>query len=189
MTELENYINSYFGISNAQVNNLSTFFTRSTIEKGAYLVKKDKYCTQLSFLRSGYLRVFNDYGSKEITQWICSPGDFVTDLSSIIFQRASKWNIQALTECELYTISSEDYANIGKYVSQWDRIEKLFIAKCFLTLEDRVYSFLAMTAEERFQLMHQIKPELFNAVPLHYIASMLGMTPETLSRIRNKISS
>ena len=68
----------------------------------------------------------------------------------------------------------------------WPMLEKQFIAKCFLVLEDRVFSFLSLSSEERYTLLFESRKELFNQVPLNYIASMLGMTPETLSRIRKK---
>ncbi len=68
----------------------------------------------------------------------------------------------------------------------WPELEKLFIAKCFLTLEDRIFGFLSLSAGQRYQQIFQHKKELFNQVPLHYLASMMGMSPETLSRIRNK---
>jgi len=68
-------------------------------------------------------------------------------------------------------------------------LEKLFIAKCFITLETRVFHQLSMSAEQRVLNLFEINPEIFLRVPLQYIASMLGMTPETMSRIRKKMSS
>jgi CRP-like cAMP-binding protein len=65
-------------------------------------------------------------------------------------------------------------------------LEKLFIAKCFAILEDRIFSHLSMTAEERYHFFFGNNKVLFNQVPLQYIASMLGMTPETFSRIRKR---
>jgi CRP-like cAMP-binding protein len=123
---------------------------------------------------------------KEVTQWISSKGYFVTDLASMVFDTPARWNIQALTDSELYTINKTDYNKIGTLIPQWHQIEKLFIAKCFTILEDRVFTHLSMTAEERYQLFFENNKELFNQVPLQYIASMLGMTPETFSRIRKK---
>ncbi|MEL6720410.1 MAG: cyclic nucleotide-binding protein, partial [Bacteroidota bacterium] len=123
------------------------------------------------------------------TQWIGSPNYFAADLRSLIFNQPTRWNMQALTNCQLYTISSENYRKIGKLVPEWETLEKNFIAKCFITLEERVFSFLSMTAEERYLALHEQDSQLFNLVPLHYLASMLGMTPETLSRIRKKLTS
>ena len=68
----------------------------------------------------------------------------------------------------------------------WNELEKKFLVNCFTTLEDRIFSHLSMTAEERYHFFFSQNKELFNLVPLQYIASMLGMTPETFSRIRKK---
>jgi hypothetical protein len=81
------------------------------------------------------------------------------------------------------------YKNINQHVTNWAEIEKLFIAKCFMTIEDRVFSFLSMSSEERYEYLSQSKPDLLQHIPLQYLASMLGVTPETLSRIRKKIIS
>jgi len=104
----------------------------------------------------------------------------------LIFKTTARWNIQALTDCKLYTIKQEAYERIRDHVANWDELEKLFIAKCFLTLEDRVFSQISMSAEERYQMLFEQNPGLFNEVPLQYIASMLGMSAETFSRIRAK---
>lgn len=186
MNELELYIQSYFGVHQKDLKQLANLFETTHLKKDEYFTIEGKYCNKLSFIKSGHLRVFNYSKGKEITQWISSQGEFITDLASIIFDQPARWNIQAIEDCDLYTISGENYRNIHSIISSWDKLERLFIAKCFLTLEDRVYSFLSMTAEERYQHLFDYKPELFNLVPLHFIASMLGMTPETLSRIRRK---
>ncbi|MFK7787737.1 MAG: Crp/Fnr family transcriptional regulator [Crocinitomicaceae bacterium] len=144
---------------------------------------------KLSFIKSGFLWIYRQTDKKEITQWISSPGEFVTDLNSLMFDQTSRWNIQALTDCELYTMEYPVYKNIHQHIPNWSEIEKLFIAKCFMTLEDRVFSFLSMSSEERYEFLTRSKPELLQHIPLQYLASMLGMTPETLSRIRKKIIS
>ncbi|HOY14918.1 MAG TPA: cyclic nucleotide-binding protein, partial [Saprospiraceae bacterium] len=98
----------------------------------------------------------------------------------------ARWEIQALSDCELYSIDRNDLNRLGDFIPNWAALEKTFISKCFLMLEDRVFSFLSMTAEERYQQFLVKRMHLFNEVPHQYIASMLGMTPETLSRLRNK---
>jgi CRP-like cAMP-binding protein len=86
----------------------------------------------------------------------------------------------------LYVIDRTQYRNIKEVIPGWVELEKLFLAKCFTVLEDRIVTHLAMTAEERYQQLLQFNSQLFNEVPLQYLASMLGMTPETLSRLRKK---
>ena len=187
MTELEQNIKSYFGvIQQDDLKKISSLFHLSTITKGDYFLKTGKFCDKLSFIQSGLLRIYANSDDKEVTQWISKQGYFVTDLSSLLFQTPARWTIQALTDTVLYTINREDYIKIGHLVPKWHELEKLFIAKCFTTIEDRIFTHLSMTAEERYHLFFENNRELFNQVPLQYIASMLGMTPETFSRIRKK---
>ncbi len=191
MNEIEKYVESYFGIGEKNLSAIGDLFEERSIKKHDFLLKASQYAKSLSFIRSGYLRVFamNAEGTKEITQWISVEGLFITDLSSFIFETPARWNIQALSDCELYTISLENYQKIGSVVKSWDKLEKHFIAKCFVTIENRVFSLLSMNAEQKVRQLFMFSPEIFNSVPLIYIASMLGITPETLSRVRKKMSS
>lgn len=186
MTELEHYIKSYFGVKQNDLEHIVSLFEQTELKKGDYFLKTGRSCDKLSFIKSGLLRIYVSTKEKEVTQWISTKGYFVTDLSSLIFDTPARWTIQALTDVELYTISKEEYNKIGKLIPQWHELEKLFIARCFTILEDRIFSHLSMTAEERYHFFFEHNKELFNQVPLQYIASMLGMTPETFSRIRKK---
>jgi CRP-like cAMP-binding protein len=186
MTELEYYLQTFFAFDQAELGTVAAFFKPETVRKGEYYLKTGKACNKLSFIRSGLLRVFVNLEDREVTQWISTQGYFITDLSSLVFDKPSRWNIQALTDTDIYTIDKADYNRLGQYIPKWHETEKLFIAHCFMTLEDRVFSFLSMTAEQRYNILFDSNRELFNQVPLQYIASMLGMTPETISRIRRK---
>lgn len=187
MTELEQYIKSYFGLVNADdLKSIVSLFKLKTIKKGDFLLKTGKRCDNLSFVQTGFLRMFISTDEREITQWISTKGYFSTDLSSFVFETPSRLSIQALTDTEVYSISKVDYKKIGELVPKWHELEKLFIVRCFITLEERIFSHLSMSAEERYDYFFENNRELFNQVPLQYIASMLGMTPETFSRIRKR---
>lgn len=186
LTELEHYIANYFDAEKQELTDIASYFKPQQVRKGDYLLKTGRVCNQLSFISEGLVRIYVQTNDKEVTQWISNKGYFLTDLASFIFQTPARWNMQALSDCELYTIDRNDYVNLGNIVNNWHKIEKAFLAKCFVMLEDRVFSHLAMSAEERYQRFLSFQPELFNKVPLQYLASMLGMTPETLSRLRKK---
>jgi len=186
MTELEKYIHTYFGVNKDDLTKISSFFKPVTLKKGDYFLKTGRHSDRLGFVQRGIIREFVSIDNKEVTKWISTKGYFVVDLSSFVFQQSARWNIQALTDCELYVIDSKDYQKIGQVIPRWIELEKLFIAKCFTVLEDRVLQHLSMTAEERYNQLFNFNKELFNQVPLQYLASMLGMTPETLSRLRKK---
>lgn len=186
MTELELYIHSYFGIDKNDLDKISSYFQLTTLARGDYFLKPDRICDKLSFHKSGLIRVYALADGKEITQWISTTGYFVTDLNGIMFNKPSRYTIQALTDCELYTIPLKEYQNLGRHIPQWHHLEKLFIARCFTFLEERIFNLLSMDTEQRYQALMRQSPELFNLVPLQYLASMMGMTPETLSRLRKK---
>lgn len=188
MTELERYIQSYFGvIQPTELQQLSGLFQYTRVPKGEYLLKTGTRCDFLSFIQSGLLRIYVNADAKEVTQWISTQGYFATDLASLIFETPARWNIQALVDTEIYTINRTNYNKIGEVVPQWGELEKLFLVRCFTLLEDRIFSHLSMSAEERYHYFFENNRELFNQVPLQYIASLLGMTPETFSRIRKKL--
>jgi CRP-like cAMP-binding protein len=187
MTELEQYIKSYFGVVETEdMNTIVSFFKTKTIKKGDFLLKSGNRCNGLTFVHSGILRMFAATDSKEVTQWISTKGYFTGDLSSFIFETPSHLSIQALVNSEISTISKGSYKQLGDLLPKWHEFEKLFIAHGFITMEQRIFSHLSMTAEERYHAFFKQNPALFNQVPLQYIASMLGMTPETFSRIRKK---
>lgn len=186
MTELEKYIQTYFDVNKEDLNKINSFFKPATLKRGDYFLKTGRHSDRLGFVQSGIIREFVYIEDKEVTKWISTKGYFVVDLSSFIFHKPARWNIQALTDCQLFIIDKDDYQKIGQVIPHWTRLEKLFIAKCFTVLEERILTHLSMTAEERYKHLFNFNKELFNQVPLQYLASMLGMTPETLSRLRKK---
>ena len=187
MTELEKYIQTYFSVTRDDLIKISAFFKPISLKKGEYYLRTGRHSDRLGFVQSGIIREFVIINDREVTKWISTKGYFVVDLSSFTFHVTARWNIQALTDCEIFIIDSKDYQKIGQVVPGWTELEKLFIAKCFTVLEDRIVTHLSMTAEERYNQLFSINKELFNQVPLQYLASMLGMTPETLSRLRKKM--
>ena len=186
MTELEKYIKTSVSLSPTDLAKISSSFHRSTLKKGDYFGKRGLFCDKLAFVQSGFIRVFIDTSDREVTQWISGPGYFITDLSSFIFQSPGRWNMQALTECELDVITNEQYKSLAAELPSWSQIDRLLIVKCFSLMEERIFNHLYMSTEERFNSLMTTQPQLFNLVPLQYLASMLGMTPETLSRLRKK---
>ena len=186
MTDLETYLRSYMGISDEDMGTLVSYFHLTELKKGEYFLKAGRICDKLSFHRSGLMRVYAPYGDKEITQWISFKGNLIAHLGGIVFDEPSGFNFQALTYCELYTIDKKDYLNMAQVIPRWAVLERMLITRCFGFMESRIFALLSMSAEDRYRYLLDQNPDLFNNVPLKYLASMMGITPESLSRIRNK---
>ena len=187
MKEFNILLQEYFGqLTNQELLTIRSYFYAENLHKNEFFTKSDKICDKLSFVKSGILRIYALSNGKEITHWISTENYLLTEVTGFFFDQPNRWNIQALTDIELLTIKKTDYLKLCKALPKWNEIEKQFILKCFAMLEDRVFSHLSMTAEERYELFFEQNKALYNRVPLQYIASVLGMTAETFSRIRNR---
>jgi CRP/FNR family transcriptional regulator, anaerobic regulatory protein len=188
--EINTLLQEQFGPLSAQeLATMGSCFYEETLEKQDFFTQSGQVCNKLSFVKSGILRVYALADGKEITQWISTENYLLTEAIGFFFDQPNRWNIQALTQSELLSIQKSDYQKLGKEFPKWKEIEKRFLLKCFAMLEDRIFTHLSMTAEERYDLYFEQNRDLFNRVPLQHIASVLGMTPETFSRIRKRQSS
>ncbi len=178
-----------FRLAPAKAAEVAALFREDQLEKGDYFLRQGQMVRKLAFPQRGHLRGWAPTAGKDVTQWIFTPGYFVADLNPLFFSIPARWNIQALENCRLWTLPEENYLRMGAVVPNWETLEKEFLARCFMTLEDRVFSLLSLSARERYEALLALKPELFESVPLHYLASMLSMTPETMSRIRKRDNS
>jgi len=188
LKELEESLKEHFGVEAEELDTIRGFFQPLTLEKGEYFLKAGHYCTHLGFIQQGIIREFLDFEGKEITKWISGPGSFIVDLMSFLFGRTSLVSYQAMSPCILLVLHKEAHRELTETVARWAAMESRFLAKCFAVLENRVINHLALSSAERYAQLMTYDEQLFQQVPLHYIASMLGITPETLSRLRAKRS-
>ena len=186
MTELEKYIQTYFEVNKQEAIAISTFFKPITLDKGKFFLKAGSYSDQLGFVKTGLMREFLFVDYKEVTKSILTTCNFVVDMASFVFNQPARWNIQALTDCELYVINSADNVKIGQIIPRWQELERVCVAKFFTEMENRIVQLLSLSAKERYEQFFNSNKGLFQQVPLQYLASMLGMTPETFSRIRKR---
>ena len=189
MQQLKDCITKHVSVQNETLDTIVSFFEPITVSKGTFLLESGSIANQLIFIASGYLRMYDISDGKEITLWIGSQGKFITSVSSFVFQTSNYWSITAITNAEVYTLSRKNHFYLCQSQPKWLEFDNLLLASSFALLEQKMFSHLHTTAKQRFEKLFQEEPSLFNDVPLQYIASMLGITPESLSRLRKGIGS
>ena len=159
------------------------------LEAKKYLLQEGDTCSNLAFVEKGELRMFYVTAEgKEINIEFFFENDFVTSYQSFIQQRPSKYYLQAITPCELITISHESLQEAYAHSFYWQKFGRIIAERVFTLAEQRTESFLFQNAEERYLHLLKNRPVVFEKIPLYHIASYLGIERESLSRLRKKLS-
>lgn len=175
------------GFNKRESDILEVAFTVSNqLKEGENFQQEGHVCQYIALIVKGQFRYFYNTDQGEVTRWISLEGDFMTSLSSFIQQKPSVENIQATKDSTLILMSKtiwlELYAKHEFIREFWLRT----ISYNYIGMEERVFHQIALTAEQRYQWMLENYPRFNQEVPDKYIASMLGITPRHLSRIRAK---
>ena len=188
MEPLRECISNQINIDKDALDDIVSSFEIRKIKKGQFFLESGKNSKEMAYIESGYLRMYDIADGKEITFWIASEGKFITSLSSFVLECENYWNIQALTDCSLFVITKENHFELCKRQPKWLEFDNLLLAYCYALLEKSMFAQLHTTAQQRFESLLNEDPVLFNHVPLQHIASMLGITPESLSRLRKNLA-
>jgi len=164
-------------------------FNHKVILKNQFQLEAGKICDQYLFLEKGYMRTFaHDTEGNEVTTGFCSPGQIILEVSSFFNRTRSKENIQALTDCEGWYITYEQLNQLFHALPEFREFGRWTLVKGFSQLKNRMLLMITETAEERYVHLLKTNPEIFQQAPLKNIASYLGITDTSLSRIRKEFS-
>ncbi len=185
MKTLADSISKYSKINHTILEEITNQFHPFSLEKKEYLIKAGEVAKSLVYIKAGYIRMFHsDIDGNETTVWIGSNDKFITAISSFVFQRPSFWNIEAITDCELLIIKRESHFHLCKKYREWLDFENFLLSQALASLEYRMFVQMNLSAQERYLEFFKKGPGIFNQVPSKHLASYLGMSPETLSRLR-----
>lgn len=185
--QLLDHIRSYHPLSAEARNALNDCFEKLVLPKGEYLVTEGKVCRHLYFLEQGALRGYYNLEGKEITHWFAFAHDFVTSFYSFITQQAAVENIQLLEGSILWAITKDNLTRLLNEYHDIERLVRIAYEKYYIRLEHRFVNAQFKTATERYQELLVEAPHIIERVPLGAIASYLGISQETLSRIRGRL--
>ena len=174
-------------LSSREMELIKRFFVQCTVSRNTVLEEQGKVPEFLYFVVSGYMRLFlYDTEGEEQTTYLCTSKDFIASFSSLINRTKATENVECITDCELFKIS---YSNTKALIAE-SEIFKEFSVKMFEKAISyssvRANDLVMLTAEQRYQKILSEKPHFLQNVPLQYIASYLGMKPQSLSRIRKQ---
>jgi CRP-like cAMP-binding protein len=178
--------NNLFPLSEGAIQFLLKNTYSKNIKKGRLLLKAGEVCTNMYFVRKGVLRGFVKDGERDITTWISADGELVSAISSFILQMPTNENIHAIEDCELIALSHNDleimYVKFPTFNTTVRKLTEIY----YMHAEHRAYIARLKNADQKYQLFLKQYGHLSNRVPVKYIASFLGITLETLSRLRGK---
>ena len=186
MEVLSKFLKENLNLPDRLVSKVKPYFNEESLSKNNYFCVANQRCKKLSLIASGYLRFYSNSDSKEVTHWIFGQGHLITDVGSFFLNEPAKWNINSLAHTTLFTLTKEKYKQLKDDVPEWKDYENLFLIKLMSALENRIYTLISMSTDQRYNYLFESDKQMFKEIPLQYIASMLGMSPETLSRIRSK---
>jgi CRP-like cAMP-binding protein len=186
MEKLKNHIKSQVQIDDVDLEIILSNFKELKISKDRFALKQGQIVTNYYFIKSGGLRIYFDHNDKQVTSWIALENEFFTDLASLKNQAPSKFNFQAIEETVLLTIKTDKMEQLYKQFPLWQQFGRQIWETNFLKLVEGVIGFQTFTAEERYLSTMQ-ESELLQRVALKHLASYLGVTPSSLSRLRKSI--
>ncbi|MCK6616898.1 MAG: Crp/Fnr family transcriptional regulator [Cyclobacteriaceae bacterium] len=161
---------------------------RRWLKKGEYLLRAGQVCNHVSFINKGVFRVFNIVNDNEYTAYFAFENDYVTDYKSFLTRKPSFDNIVALEDAELIQLDYDSMQRLYETFPVWQKYGRLISEYVFIETAERTQSLLLKSPEERYLQMLKEHPQIPERIPLKYIASYIGVTPEALSRIRKRIT-
>ncbi|MFC4209870.1 cyclic nucleotide-binding domain-containing protein [Pedobacter petrophilus] len=188
MKEFIDYLLQFGNLNTHQIDLIKGKAKVIYIQKDEYFSEAGKIPKQVGFILEGVVRFlyYNNKG-KEITQYFIDENNFVSDQQRFEAQVVASEYIQAVTDCKLLVFSKKDWDEIGNTIVGWHHITELIVKNCLLKTIERRSPLVSEDATSRYNSFIEQFPGLVNRVPLSHIASYLGITQQSFSRIRKNI--
>lgn len=175
------------GIPADEVQQITNAFGLKRITKGEYFIEEGKTSKHLAFITKGLFQYYYLKDGKEITTYVTGENTFLASLISFYKQQPSREYIRALSDAELLIIHYNDLQNLKNESQAFRSFYIKALEDLTIAMDETRSNLIILTAEERYALLIKEEPTLLQQIPLQYLASILGVTPRHLSRIRNNI--
>jgi CRP-like cAMP-binding protein len=178
------------GLTQPEQDIVKTFLTPKKLRKRQYLLQEGDVCKAIAFIEKGALREYSldEAGGEHIVQFGLE-GWYISDMYSFLTGEPATYNIDAIEDAELVLITREAYEEMLRSIPRFETLMRINITGAYLALQRRLTASVQDSLEARYETFIRTYPNIVQRVPQHMIASYLGATPETLSRIRKRIAN
>jgi CRP-like cAMP-binding protein len=189
-TQFINYIRGIETFDQKDLDTIEAEVDSKKIRKRAFFLQEGQVCNEVAWVAKGCMRMYLvDKGAKEHIIDFAPESNYIADTTSFIHRTPSLFFINAIEDSELLLFSMETIKKLIVEIPQFEKVIHTATLHQIAKYQDRIATTLTLSADEKYRLLLLQNPHLPQQVPQHMIASYLGITPETLSRIRNKYES
>jgi len=184
---LRQLLNTLAPFSQEELEKSLPLFRPVRLAKNEFFNSAGRISLRLGFLVNGLLRSFYNLQDKETTTFFELPGEIAVDLKSFVQRKPSIETIQAITDSQLLVISRRELYMLYEQNWKWQQVGRLLVESAYFRMEDRSIFLQTHSAHDRYARFLAEYPEVVKQAPLYQVASFLGISPETLSRIRKTV--
>lgn len=184
--QLRKSINKHVSLSEKQWEICKNSFRPKRMLKRQFLLQEGDSCRELTFVDKGALYSYSvdSKGNQHVLRFAFD-GWWIADLQSFFTEKSSTLNIEVLEDSELLVLDRRNHEKLLQEIPAYERYQRIMFQNAYIALQQRVENALGLTAEEKYARLIEHNPEFMNRVPLNLVASYLGVSPETLSRVRS----
>jgi CRP-like cAMP-binding protein len=185
---LERELREIAGLNDQEIELYMSFLTKKSLRKKDHFLSEGDVCTHIAFINRGCLRRYIiDNHSKEVILNFSLEDYWIGDLESFILQKSTVYYVQALEDSELLLISRKNFFRAIEELPGFKKFHDDKVQRNHYYTLKRLSNAKSATPEEKYLTLMKEQPQLFQRIPLHYIASYLGIEPESLSRLRKRL--
>jgi CRP-like cAMP-binding protein len=166
---------------------IASAFVHKDISKGDFFVQEGKTSKYLGFVEHGFLQYYVLLNGEEKTTYSVGTGNFVASLVSFLLQKPAEENIRAVFDSSLWLLDRAGLQHLQQSIPRFKDYYIRLLEWQLCCIDESRLDAILLTAQQRYEKMLAKDPDLFRQIPLQYLASILGVTPRHLSRIRGKI--
>lgn len=185
---LRNYFMERTEATEDQLEHIFSFFVEKNCKKNEYLLREGEVCKHVYFVISGCVRLFSTNSEgEENTRYIAFEGKFGTCFTSLVTGQPAFENIQCLERTDVLSIFKDDFYRLVETDQAVNKIYRGILESAYITTQKRIYDFQGADSLQRIQWLLKHQPKILSRLSNKVVASYLGITPFTLSRLKSKI--